>query len=125
MVYYGLKGNDYYILDNNSGDIKKFDRFGTERKGSYGISDCSKWNKVDYISLVESDEEVEAFTNAGVIRKKGDFFEVIGSIRMNRGYLGTCFHRIHMDKYGSFNQVIFIYPEGTVNKVFLAKCGLN
>lgn len=123
-VYYGTKGNSFYIMCIGGGfrEIYKFDMFGNLEAIDCSIESCNNWVEVDYLSYVGvSAKESEIMYNGIKAYLDIPLLEAIAPIRKYGKFLGTMFNVPHSDDFGRFNQILFIFDKGVITKDIVDK----
>lgn len=121
-VYFGSKGNRYFILCPDFKECYAFNMFGTLESRESSISSCDKWVEVDFLSFVGSgvgDCEVLLNDKKAVISKP--LLNCVADIRSFGNYLGTAFTISHDDGVGKFTQIIFVAHKGVFTEGMLER----
>lgn len=118
-VYFGTKGNKYYVLSTEFSECYIFDNFGSLVSNGGSISSCDNWVEVDFLSFVSTGFGCEVMFD-GEKSEVGNTLEDCTKIIRDIGnYVGTMFFINHKDSRGSFTQVFFIFNKGVFSKKVL------
>lgn len=121
-IYYGNSGRNYYIMCRDFEEIRVFDMFGNVIGDTGGVSSCSKWIEVDCISILGvSSNNCEILLNDKKATINDTIYNITSKIRARSGYLGIMFNIPHYDEVGKFNQVLFVYRKGELDKEIISK----
>lgn len=115
-VYYGNKGSEFFIMCNEFNEIYVFDMFGNLCRVNGTIDSCNNWQEVDFLSYVGiGTKNCEVLFNGYKTELGIPIFDALSVFRSKGGYLGTMFNVPHEDEVGRFNQIILVYPKGTLS----------
>lgn len=115
-VYYGNKGSEFFIMCNEFNEIYVFDMFGNLCRVNGTIDSCNNWQEVDFLSYVGiGTKNCEVLFNGYKTELGIPIFDALSVFRGKGGYLGTMFNVPHEDEVGRFNQIILVYPKGTLS----------
>jgi len=119
-VYYGNKGSEFFIMCADFREVYAFDMFGNLSKVNGTIDSCNNWQQVDFLSFVSLGvKNCEVLFNGYKAELNIPILEAIQPFRVSGGYLGTMFNVPHEDSEGRFQQILMVFPRGTITSVMV------